>query len=179
MKQLLILLLLFLSLMFNGIDEALFSLIGGNESYDQIGTLQEFIYSPGYSDMSGGGHSETLQKNEAGDWVIISYDREMYSDPLTITTYAVSGDAVEQFEAFLKEHKVPALFDRKDSDLFATDYSPWSLSMEFVDDSGQWRSYTLSEYKEYSDQDDELIREVKAQFAGLHGENLSQVEEED
>ena len=56
----------------------------------EVGELTGFSYHPGYGDMDGAYHFQSLEKNEDGDWVIIVSDKDNFSEPLIIRTYEVS-----------------------------------------------------------------------------------------
>ncbi|MBO7612751.1 MAG: hypothetical protein J6S81_02890 [Treponema sp.] len=146
------------------------------------GTLESFSYHPGYSDMDGAYHHEYLKKNEDGTWVIESNDRSEIGEPTIVTTYAVSSDAVAEFETFLKQKRVLTLENRKDSDEFVTDYSAWSISFTFSlekDGKTEKESHRIEEYKKYYDADRKIIREILDHFKALRGELISTVEEKD
>ena len=72
----------------------------------EIGELLEFKFSPGYCDMAGGHHYENLHRDETGQWVIVSRNRNVFSDPASVMTYAVSEEAVREFVSFIAEKKV-------------------------------------------------------------------------
>ncbi|MCR4656181.1 MAG: hypothetical protein K5770_08140 [Lachnospiraceae bacterium] len=152
----------------------------GNENGikgENVGYLKEFEYSPGYSDMRGACHYESLRKNDKGEWVIISRDREDIANPTIVTTYAVSTESLSEFEAFLTEKAVISLADRKESNDFATDYSPWSFSIIYDKSSGggnKRETYRIEEYKKYSDADYKLIEEIKQEFKALRGKKISE-----
>lgn len=142
--------------------------------------LRECTYSPGYSDMGGEMHSEALKKDEDGNWQIVSRDRASLNEPTVITTYAVSQEAFERFVYFLEEKDVLSLANRKESSFFLYDYSPWNYRFVFEkNDNGRlvWDRYQISQYKEYSDSDNQLLEELKRQFRDLHGEKISLEEE--
>ena len=61
------------------------------------GSFKSFSYSPGYSDMNGASHYETLKKDENETWVIVTGDRDSFEEPMVTKTYEVSEDAVEEF----------------------------------------------------------------------------------
>jgi len=145
------------------------------------GSLASFTYHPGYSDMNGGYHGERLIKNEEGTWVIECDDREELGEPEIITTYAVDQTAVTEFEEFLKQKKVLALENRKDSDDFVTDYSEWNISFRFVNENDgkkEYEDHRIYQYKKYSDSDYKIISEIKERFRALRGEVISTREEE-
>jgi hypothetical protein len=146
----------------------------------ELGSLVSFSYSPGYSDMDGEYHYSSLKKNENGEWIIESSNRNNLEEPTVVTTYAVSSDKVAAFEAFIKEKNIVSLKDRKDSDDFITDYSPWGYSIEFDNSSvgGSKREYySISQYKQYSKSDEVLMDELDNRFDDLFGEVLSEVVE--
>lgn len=144
------------------------------------GELLSFNYSPGYGDMNGEYHYESLQKDENGKWVIICRDREDHESPTVETTYAVKEADVLDFDEFLKKQNFAALSLRKKSDEFVTDYHPWGYSLDYDNTAigGERRFYVqISEYYEYSDADNKLIKEVRERFRGLRGEQISVVTE--
>ena len=148
----------------------------------KLGELKSFSYSPGYGDMNGASHNERLRKNDAGDWTIESRDRETHEEPFTVTVYAVSEEGVKEFEAFIKNKNILSLLNRKDSDDFITDYSSWSYTFDFDNTAvggTKWDYYTISQYKQYSKADYELLKELDQQFEALHGEIISQETEQE
>lgn len=148
----------------------------------KLGELKSFSYSPGYSDMAGACHYEDLQKDENGNWVIVSRNRESFDEPTIVTTYAVSEDALKEFETYLKESNITSLSDRKDSEDFATDYSAWNYSIVFDNSaSGGKRNefYSIGEYKKYSDKDYARLNDLNERFKKLYGKVLSEEIEED
>ncbi len=150
-----------------------------NHDAPDVGELIEFDYYPGYGDMEGGRHSETLRKNDDGEWVIECCDQETFNSPTVITTYALAVDAKE-LESFIKDKKVLALTARGDSDLFATDYHPWSYSIIFDNSSlggKAFETYSIEEYKEYSDNDIKLLNELREKFRSLRGEVIAETVE--
>ena len=139
--------------------------------------LKKFTYHPGYSDMRGARHEEVLRKNESGEWMITSEDREYFNDPLRITRYAVSADKLEAFERFLKDKKILSLSNRLKSSLFVTDYSPWEYRILLEEDTsslGSRDEYRIPEYKKYSERDRGLLKELDLRFRDLHGEKISE-----
>ena len=149
-------------------------------SAEKTARLRECSYSPGYGDMRGEIHSEVLRKDENGKWQIISRDRESLNDPTVITTYAVTEEELACFEAFLEEKDVLLLADRKDSGMFLYDYSPWSYRFIFEkNEAGKivWDRYQITQYKEYSDSDNQLLDELKRRFMQLHNEKISEEKE--
>ncbi len=146
------------------------------------GELDAFSYHPGYCDMNGESHSMRLGKDKNGVWTIESHDRENMEEPFITTVYAVETEDVEAFVDFLYEKDVFSLQERPESDLFITDYSFWNYSMDFADASGDKPKYThfaIEEYKEYSDEDNKLLRELEERFEKLKGAVISETEEED
>ncbi len=112
----------------------------------------------------------------------VSYYPESFDEPMIVTTYAVSAADVLDFEAFLKDKDILSLVNRKDSDDFVTDYSPWGYSIVFDKSSvggSRYETYNISQYKEYSDKDRKLLEEFNARFLGLQGKVISEVVIED
>lgn len=144
-------------------------------------TLQEFTYSPGYSDMRGARHSERLRKNEQGAWVVVLSDRPCFGKPTTVTTYAASDEAVASFEAFLAEKDAPSLAKRRKSDEFIHDYSPFECRILYADpaSAGGRAYYRFCEYQRFSAEDRALIAELRERFRALRGEKLSEEQRED
>ena len=146
------------------------------------GSLHSFTYSPGYCDMDGGSHHTELTKTENGEWNYITSNRSEHSEPMTVSTYAVSEQKVSEFETFIKESKFTALSKRPKSDVFVTDYSPWHFGIDFVSSASGKRSYeryNITEYKKYSDKDRGLMKEVLDRFHALKGALISEVTEND
>ena len=136
--------------------------------------LKKFTYHPGYSDMRGARHEEVLRKNESGEWMITSEDREYYNDLLRITSYAVSPDKVEAFERFLKDKKILSLSKRLKSKVFVTDYSPWEYRIMLEEGTSYRDECRITEYKMYSERDKGLLKELNMRFKELHGEKISE-----
>ena len=179
MKKSTVMIIVFLLLAVIILGGAVIMLFGKNKasSSAELGELMWFRYSPGYGDMDGSSHSESLEKGEDGKWVIVKRDRNGISEPMEVTTYAVSDEALEKFLKFVREKNVLELCDREDSDLFITDYSAWYYSFTFDESSiggDMIESYDISEYKEYTDADHKLLKELDQQFEALHGEVISQ-----
>lgn len=148
----------------------------------KLGELLSFTYSPGYSDMDGESHQDRLERNGDGEWKIVSRNRNSFGEPMIVTTYSVSADAVGRFVTFLEENDVLSLEDRPDDDLFATDYSPWSYRAVFDNSAGggdAYESCSIGEYKQYSERDYELLKELNRQFRSLFGAVVSETEETD
>lgn len=153
-----------------------------NDKTIEVGELISLTYHPGYADEEGGRHNESLTKTNDGEWIIECLDQETHDEPATIKTYAVSDDDVERFEAFIKDNNVLALTDRKDSDDFVTDYSPWSYSIIFENSSiggDDYETFSIDEFKKYSDADSELLKKLRKQFESLRGEVISETVEGD
>ncbi|MCR5252025.1 MAG: hypothetical protein K6E50_15630 [Lachnospiraceae bacterium] len=151
------------------------------EKYMKLGELKNFSYSPGYCDMLGESHSAELRNGGDGSWTLISYDRQEHSEPLIKTTYAVSEEEVLRFEEYLKEKKIASLDGRKDSDDFATDYSPWSYRLLYDNSSvgGEKNAeYAIREFRKYSDADKALLKELGERWKSLFGEKISEEPEE-
>ena len=162
-----------------GILTALGSLFGCG-SKGPAGVLKSVRFSPGYSDMLGAARSTVLKKDADDKWIIEENAREDHSSPTHVTVYAVSEENVAAFEAFIRDKKVYDLPNRKDSDDFVTDYSPWGWRLEYTDpDSSKktWEYVDIREYKKYSDSDYRLIKELREQFEGLKGEKISERDE--
>ena len=152
------------------------------KGFKMYGELKEFRYRPGYSDMDGGYHSDVLYKGDDGKWIIESRNRSSMSDPTVVTKYVVGYDSEIEFEAYLKSSDIPSLENRKDSDLFVTDYTPWHYTIVFelqTDKGIEIQEFDLDEYKEYSDKDYSLIKSMKTQFDMLKSNKISEETEED
>ncbi len=139
--------------------------------------LKSYVHSAGRNDMAGGCHQEFLMKDKDGIWTITCYDSECYEEPIIVTTYSVRAAKLIEFDAFIKERSVLELADREDSDNFITDYSPWYYSIGICDlSSGDSRgeNYKLEEYKVYSEEDYELLKELDQKFADVYGKKISE-----
>jgi hypothetical protein len=146
------------------------------------GSLRSFSYSPGYCDMAGACHHDEIRKDEESSWTFESSNREVHSDPMKITVYAVSDEAAAEFEKFIKEKDVISLSKRPASDEFATDYSPWGYNVVFdcsASGGSSYESYSISEYKKYSENDMSLLKEVRERFYALKGDIISENIEKD
>ena len=142
--------------------------------------INRVSYSPGYGDMLGGYHESTLRKDKDGNWTYICCDRETHDRPTVTTVYAVSAEEVAQFEEFIKAKKVLSLEGRPQSNMFMTDYSPWSWSIDYDTTAfGKTkREYcSLGEYKRYSGSDYELLNELEKRFTAIRGEKISETAE--
>lgn len=148
----------------------------------KLGKLTGFDHHPGYSDMDGGYHYESLQKNDSGDWVIVCTDRNSFDEPTKITTYAVDDEAVKDFESFIKQKNIVDLENRKESDEFITDYSSWSYTIRFDNSSvggDERKDYRIEEYKKYSKRDHTLLEKLYERFNGLKKEVISETIEDE
>ena len=146
------------------------------------GELDSFSYSPGYSDMRGASHRDTLEKNDAGEWVIVSRNREYHSAPFIVTTYAVDQEKAAHFERFIKEKNVISLANRLKSKEFICDHSPWNFNIVFdcsAVGGSSYDDYSIGQYKIYTPNDRELLKELKSKFYALKGDMLSETEETD
>ncbi len=161
------------------------ALAGGERIDDQEENVKGFrieriCYSPGYGDMRGGYHEVVLKKDDDGNWTYVTSDRETHDQPTVTATYAVSKEAVAELEAFIEEKKILSLESRSESDMFATDYSPWSWSIDYEKTSfGKTKQEycRFGEYQRYSDRDYELLNELKERFTAVRGEKISEKKE--
>jgi len=147
-----------------------------------VGEFKGFNYSPGYGDMDGKSIHESLYQKDDGDWIIERRARQDFESDMIVTTYLLTEADVNDFAAFIKDNNVCGLEDRPDSDLFITDYSAWSYSIAFDNTSvgGDSRvTYSIWEYKEYSDEDLALLDKLDKKFDDLHYNKISEVVEED
>ena len=139
--------------------------------------LISFDYSPGYSDMNGALHHESLHKNDNGDWIIESRDREIISEPVKITTYAVSLEDVIRFDTFLREKDFVSLENREESNDYWLDHSPWNYTIKLAvsDSEGEHgERHSIGQYQQFSEEDFVLMNEVDQLFLDIHGEKLSE-----
>lgn len=139
--------------------------------------IRSISFSPGYGDMLGGYHSVSLEKNRDGKWTYVCNDREHYNAPTVVSTYAVSEEAVAQFEEFILKKRVISLEKRPKSNLFATDYSQWSWSIDYdVTSFGKTRREycNFDEYKKYTGHDYDILNELEERFEALRGEKISE-----
>ena len=142
--------------------------------------LIKVIFRPGYGDMLGGYHESVLKKDKDGSWIYVCSDRETHDDPTVTAVYAVSAEAVAEFEEFIKSENVLSLENRLESNLFATDYSPWSWRIDYDTTSfgkPKRENCSLEEYRRYSGRDYELLRELKNRFTAMRGEKISETTE--
>ena len=99
---------------------------------------------------------------------------------MIVTTYSVTDEDVKDFADFIINNNVCGLENRPDSDLFITDYSAWDYGIEFDNSSiggDKWKTYSIWEYKEYSDEDYALMEELDKKFEELHYNKISETEE--
>ncbi len=136
----------------------------GSESA-QVINLAEFDYQPGCNDMAGEYHVNYLRCKD-GEWTIRSIDRTPDTREETTTVYAVDTADVAALEAFINENKIYKLADRNENDLFITDYTPWSYTIVFGK-VGSRKTYRFGEYQDYSEEDRELIKELRDRFLAL------------
>ena len=139
--------------------------------------IYRICYSPGYCDMMGGGHGIYIDRDDSGKIIYTSRDREDHASPESITTYDVPPEALSQLEEFIQKNRVLSLAKRPASDLFITDYSPWSISIDYEKATfGKVRRYYLNigEYKKYSERDNRTINELIRRITSLRGEKLSE-----
>ena len=132
--------------------------------------LCEFTFSPGYCDMLGAYHCQTLKKTPEGGWVIECRDREEHSSPEVVATYPADAEKVASFAGLLGGKAVRSLAKRGKSRDFITDYSPWSMRITFepADGKRSEKDYlSLDQYRRYSKKDYQTIEEIKAAFAAL------------
>ena len=142
--------------------------------------INRVSFSPGYGDMLGGYHESVLKKDKDGSWLYVCSDRETHEEPTVTTVYAVSAEAVALFEEFVKSENVLSLENRSESNMFATDYSPWSWSFDYDKTSfgKPKREYcSFGEYKRYSGRDYELLSELKKRFSAVRREKISETTE--
>ena len=144
------------------------------------GNLVMFQYHPGYNDMNGGYHYQFLASKN-GEWFIECYDQEMIGEPEVTIVYSVSEDDVEAFGNYLKAIHVDQLMEREDSNDFITDYSAWSYSITFVNPTGESKYIEIrfDQYKEYSDEDYKLMKEIDKRFDALKKNEVSRTENSD
>ena len=149
----------------------------GGDASAKAAPLLEFSYSPGYCDMCGELHHSELRKNEDGEWQIETRDRSEFGEPMLTTIYAVSAEAVERFETFLREKKVLSLEKRRDSKEFVTDYSPWHYIITYgkmIEGRMRKDFHSIRQYKRYSPKDYALLKELNQRFDELYGEKISE-----
>lgn len=145
-----------------------------------VGDLVSFQYHPGYNDMNGGYHYQFLASKN-GEWLIECRDQEMIGEPEVTIIYSVSEDEVQAFGDFLKAMHVDQFMERDDSHDFITDYSAWSYSITFVNPTGESKYIEIrfDQYKEYTDEDYELMNEIDKKFDALKTNEISRTEKLD
>ena len=146
------------------------------------GKLASFSYSPGYSDMRGAYHRDSLERSDDGEWIFVSRSREYHSAPVIVSTYAVDKEKAALIESFIKDRNVISLKKRLDSKEFACDYSPWNFCIVFdcsAAGGSSYDDYSISQYKIYTPKDRDLLNELKEKFYDLKGDLISETEEED
>ena len=145
----------------------------------EVGEFLAFSYSPGYSDMDGARHREDLEKDASGKWIITKEDRSSFEDPTIVTKYEVPDEEVAKFAAFIVRKNVLDLQYREDSDDFITDYASWGYRFTYDNSSvggDSYETYGISEYKQYSDKDYELLKELDTMFENMHTNKISEEE---
>ena len=143
--------------------------------------IRRISYNPGYGDMLGGYHEETLRKDKDGSWTYVCCDREDYRAPTVVTVYGVADEAVERLEKFISEKGILSLENRLKSDLFMTDYRQWSWNIDCETTSlGNVKQVycCIEEYKRYSKYDYHILNELRERFSALRGEIISKTTEE-
>jgi len=143
--------------------------------------LHRVTCRPGYGDMLGGYHSVSLEKVADGKWTFVRRDREEHSKPTIVCTYEVSQEDVRQFAEYIGKNRVLSLEKRRKSNLFVTDYSPWSWNIDYETTSfGKIKKKycCIDEYRKYSGRDYDLLNELRRRFESLRGEKISETAEE-
>ena len=77
--------------------------------------------------------------------------------------------------------EILSLENRPKSDMFANDYSPWSWSIDYETTSfgkAKRENCSIEEYRRYSSRDYDMLKELRKRFESLHGEKISETEEE-
>lgn len=144
------------------------------------GTLRSFAYHPGYCDMNGENQYYILNKNDEGKWVFVSKERKEHSEPQKVITYSVSDESVAELENFMKENFILNLTKRPSSKEFITDFSPWNYDITFDRSAvggNCFDSYSIFQYKVYSESDRKLLKTLNEMFFDLKGEVISETEE--
>lgn len=149
---------------------------GANETAEH-GPLLGFTYSPGYSDMEGGYHYESLECTDAGNYVLITHDQDSFDAPEIITTYAVTEVQWQEFCDYLLENDVADMSNRRDTDDFALDWSPWHYTVIYDDsayDGTGYDTYGFGQYKAYSDHDYDVMKELDRMLKDMKQNMISQ-----
>ena len=66
--------------------------------------------------------------------------------------------------------------------MFITDYSPWRISIEYVETvfgKTTEKEFSLAEYRVYTKRDRDFLSELKDRFGKLKGEKISERTEKD
>lgn len=148
-----------------------------NTKYNEVGNLISFSYSPGYSDMNGASHVETLKYDDSLGWVYVEEDRESIEELTYVVIYSVDPNDVDKFEQFIKESGFLELEKRPEVDAYVLDYSPWNYRVIFDNSSfggSRREGYHISEYQEYKKADKKLIDKTDMMFHSLKGEKISE-----
>ena len=134
------------------------------------GALKIFNYYPGYDNSDGSSHSVCLKKKN-GKWVVDCYDKEGENDP-TDVYYEVSDEDVAAFEDFVKDERFADFGRHSKSGDCPEGYSEWTYSMSFANpysELGDDVNVYFSEFRQYSDEDRELIEELGRRLEALKG----------
>ena len=138
-------------------------------------------YRPGYSDMMGGYHEVILNNDTDKGLTYVCRDRQDHMSPNITTVYAVSDESFKELEDFIFKNNIMTLEDRPKSNMFATDYSPWSWSIDYETKCfGEVKKgyCRIEEYKMYRNNDFDLLNELRGIFVSLRGEKISETTEE-
>ena len=141
---------------------------------DRYGELEAIHYSPGYGDMVGEYHSETVRRDENGDVVYVIKDRESFNESAVTRTYAMPEDALTRLEDIIREYDLTDLENRRMSERLVTDYSPWSYQFVFEKDNVR-----LTEFRRYKKKDLEHLKELMDTAHAMRGELISTEREGD
>lgn len=142
--------------------------------------IHGIYHSPGYGDMRGEYHEAKLIKDKDGNWTYVRRDREDHRAPTVTAVYKADEKEAERLFEFISETNLLSLENRPESNLFVTDYSPWSWSIVYEQAPfGKARLYcTIREYRRYSERDYGLLNALSEKFAALCGEEISRTAEE-
>ena len=141
------------------------------------GPLTELIYYPGYSDMLGGFREERITRDENGKYVYRVTSRERHDTPTQTTVYAFDEDGLEILEEIIERHDITSFATRRESDVFATDYSPWSYTLIFDDSAlggSSHETVSFGQYRRYRDEDYEAMDELLETARSLRGEVIAE-----
>ena len=147
---------------------------GNKKKRDRYGELEAIHYSPGYGDMDGEYHSETVRRDENGDVVYVIKDRESFNEPAVTRTYDMPEDALTRLEDIIREYDLTDLENRRKSERLVTDYSPWSYQFVFEKDNVR-----LTEFRRYKKKDLEHLKELMDTAHAMRGELISTEKEGD